>query len=218
MKHVISVFLVVLLCSCAVVDSSNFKYLDDDDLELHPLLIIGVDQDVEISLPKSLAAKIPDTLFMKPEGLELKYAYALKFPYEWLWGGPIHKDKGLYLFELGFTHDEGRRLLSEDVKSRVQSIKSQYEDLEQATWRHYVLKKFIGHGYQSKQGYQWVMENSPTVMQYHEVFYLPISDERELVVWFWYNEDWAKDHPEWYERRKALSRRILDTVKLSGPK
>ena len=26
-----------------------------------------------------------------------------------------------------------------------------------------------------------------------------------------------KDHPEWFERRKLLSRRILDTVKLLEP-
>jgi len=212
------VFLIGLLCSCAVVDSSSFKYLDDDDLELHPLLIIGADQDVEISLPKSLAAKIPDTLFIKPEGLELKYAYTLKFPYEWLWGGPIHKDKGLYLFELGFAYEKGRNLLSEDVESRIQSVKSHYENFEEGRWRDIVLKRSIAEGFQSRQGYQWVMENLPTVIQHHEVYSLPISDEHEFVVWFWYNEDWAKDHPEWYERRKALSRRILDTVKLSGPK
>ena len=217
MKNLLIVFLVLLLCCCSVVDSSSFNYLEDENLELHHLLIIGADQDVEILLPKSLSTNIPDTLFMKPEGLELSYSYAIKFPYEWQWGGPIHKNSGLYLFELGFTREKGRKLLNESFESRIQNIREKYSDIEQVAWREYVLKNYIVYKHQSKQGYQWVSQNLPTVMRHHELFSLPISDESELIVWFWYNEDWVKDHPEWYERRKALSRRILDTVRLSTP-
>ena len=184
---------------------------------MHPLLITGVDQDVEVLLPKSLSTKIPDTLYMKPEGLELTYSYAIKFPYEWQWGGPIHKDNGLYLFELGFKYKKGSKLLTKSYENRIRRVKNRYKNFEEGPWRDRVLDRSIATGYQSRQGYQWVLENLPTVMQYHEVFSLPISDERELIVWFWYNEDWVKDHPEWYERRKALSRRILDTVRLSTP-
>ena len=57
MKNIVLLCFVLLLGSCAVVDSSNFKYLDDENLELHPLLIIGAEQDVEISLPKKLQKK-----------------------------------------------------------------------------------------------------------------------------------------------------------------
>ena len=218
MKNMLVLILLVLCSSCAVVDSSDFKYLDDENLELKPLRIIGAEQDVEISLPKSLSYQLPDTLFVKPEGLELVYTRALIFPYEWLWGGPAHKDEGLYLFEMSFSLHEGRKLLSETPEERIRVVKRIYEDMDDGKWRDYVLKKMIVEKYESKQGYEWVMDNHPTVMKYHEYFRIPISDERELAVWFWYNEDWVKDHPEWYERRKALSRRILDSVVLSGSK
>jgi hypothetical protein len=179
--------------------------------------IVGVDKDIEISLPRSLAIQIPKTLEIQPESLTLTYQKALDFPYEWLWGGPIHKDKGLYLFELGFTYKPGKKLLSEDVQSRIQRFENYYKDWDEGSWKSYVLKHLNVEEYQSQQGYLWVMKNLPTVKPHHEVFYLPISEDRELIVLFWYNEDWAKDNPEWYERRKALSRRILDTVKLSEP-
>ena len=217
MKNGICIFLFLTLGSCVVVDSSDFRYLDDENLELNPMLITGPGRVIEISLPKSLATKLPDSVFMKPEGLELTYTKAMDFPYEWSWGGPIHKDEGLYLFELGFTYDKDRKLLFEDSESRIQYVKNHYEEFEEGSWRDYVLNKLSVEEYRSQQGYQWVVYNLPTVMQYHEVFQLPISNERQLVVWFWYNEDWVADHPEWFERRKALSRRILDTVKISDP-
>ena len=218
MKKIFLLFLLVLCSSCAVVDSSDFKYLDDENLELKPLHIFGAEQEVQISLPKSLSYRMPDSLFMKPEGLELVYTRALQFAYEWLWGGPAHEDRGLYIFELSFAKHAGRKLLSETPEERIRVVKRIYEDMDDGKWRDYVLKKMIVEKYESKQGYEWVMDNHPTVMKYHEYFRIPISDERELAVWFWYNEDWVKDHPEWYERRKALSRRILDSVVLSGSK
>jgi hypothetical protein len=89
--------------------------------------------------------------------------------------------------------------------------------MDEGKWREIVLKNLKIVEYESNQGIHWLLENLPTVMQHHEVFSVPISDEHELIVWFWYNEDWVKDHPEWYERRKALSRRILDSVRLSDP-
>jgi hypothetical protein len=218
MKSKFCILICLILGSCAVVDSSNFEYLDSKNLELHPILIIGAEQNVEISLPKSLATEISATQFIEHSKLKLSYTKVFDFPYEWLWGGPVHKDKGLYLFDLGFTYHPDRKLISEDVQTRAQTIKKRYEDFEKGSWRDYVLSNVVAEGYESKQGYQWVMENLPTVKQYHEVFNLPITNERQLVVWFWYNEDWVKDHPEWFKRRKALSRRILDTVKLSEPK
>ena len=217
MRYGIFACLFLVLSSCAVVDSSDFRYLDDENVELYPMLITGPGRIIEISLPKSLATDLPESILMKPEGLESTYTKALDFPYEWSWGGPAHEDKGLYLFELGFTYDKERKLLSEGVQSRIQNIRNHYEEFEEGTWRDYVLKKLLVEGYQSQQGYQWVVYNLPTVMRYHEMFQLPISNERQLVVWFWYNEDWVTDHPEWFERRKALSRRILDTIKLSEP-
>jgi len=200
-----------------VVDPSHFRYLDEDSLELNRVLITGAERDVEISLPRSLAMEISDTLIVDPASLGRQYTNVLKFPYEWLWGGPIHEDVGLYLFKLGFTYDEGRKLLSESVSSRIQTMTRYYEDFEEGSWRDYVLDNLVVEEYSSQQKYHWVMNNLPTVMRFHEVFHLPVSDERQLVVWFWYNEDWVKENPEWYERRKALSRRILDTVKLSEP-
>ncbi len=218
MKKLLCMFVGLLLISCSLVDSSSFKYLDDEDVELHSILITGTEQDVLISLPKALTAKLPDSLLMKPEGLELPYTKALDIPYEWLWGGPIHKDEGLYLFELAFSYHPGRHLLSESVEERKQNIRQHFEDFEEGKWRDVVLDRLIVEDYQSSQGYVWVMENVPTVMQYHEYFSLPISDERNLNVWFWYSQDWVPDHPDWYERRKALSRRILDSVRLIEPK
>ena len=96
-------------------------------------------------------------------------------------------------------------------------IRKHYEDFEPGRWRDVVLERLIVEDYQSKQGYIWVVENKPTVKSFHEQFKLPISDHRQLVVWFWYNEDWVEGHPGWLERRKALSRRILDSVRLSEP-
>jgi hypothetical protein len=216
-KHKICILMCLGLSSCAVVDSSNFKYLDEENLELSPVLIVGEVQNVEISLPKSLSIDMPKMLIVEPDRLQLTYTEVLDFPYEWLWGGPAHKDKGLYIFELGFTYNKGRKLLSEDVQTRVETIEKHFEEFEEGKWRDYVLENLIAEGYQSQQGYQWVKRNLPTVMRFHEVFNLPISNEHQLVVWFWYNEDWVKEHPDWFERRKALSRRILDTVKLTKP-
>ena len=217
MKYGVCVFLYLALSSCAVVDSSDFKYLDDENLELYPMLISGPGRIIEISLPKTLASELPDSIFMKPEGLELTYTKAMDFPYEWVWRGPTRKNRGLYLFELGFKYDKDRNLSSEDIQTRIQDVNSQYEDIENESWREYVLKNLYVEAYQSQQGFQWVVHNMPTVMGHHEICKLPISNKRQLVVWFWYNEDYVAEHPEWYERRKALSRRILDTVKLSEP-
>lgn len=218
MKYTISILVGLILSSCAVVDSSDFQYLDNENLELHPLLIIGAERTVHISLPKSLSTKIEDKLVIDPERLQLAYTKVLDFPYEWLWGGPAHKNKGLYLFELGFERRVGNVLLSESLSNRIQIHRDKYEAFDQGTWRELVLERLRISEYQSENNDTWLLENMPTVTPYHEVFSIPVSDERELVVWFWYNEDWAKDHPDWFERRKALSRRILDTVKLSEPK
>jgi hypothetical protein len=217
-KYKFCILISLMLSSCAVVDSSDFKYLDDEHLDLRPLLIIGAERTVEIALPKSLSTKIDETLFIQHERLELPYIKVLDFPYEWLWGGPAHKDKGLYLFELGFERRIGRALLSQDTSGRIQIHRERYENFDEGTWRDLVLERLRVVAYQSNNHNKWLLENMPTVTPYHEYFSIPVSDERELVIWFWYNEDWAKDHPEWFERRKALSRRILDTVKLSEPK
>jgi hypothetical protein len=218
MKYKFCILISLMLGSCAVVDSSDFKYLDDEHLDLHPLLIIGAERTVEISLPKSLSTKIDDTLFIDREMLDLPYTKVLDFPYEWLWGGPAHKNKGLYLFELGFERRIGSALLSESLSNRIQIHTDKYEAFDEGTWRELVLERLNINEYQSDNDNTWLLENMPTVTPYHEVFSTPVSDERELVIWFWCNEDWVKDHPEWFKRRKALSRRILDTVKLSVPK
>jgi hypothetical protein len=216
-KRKICILMCLGLSNCAVVDSSNFEYLDEDNLELQSVLIVGADQNVEISIPKSLSIDIPKTLLVESERLELPYTKALDFPYEWLWGGPAHKDKGLYLFELAFLRENSGRALSESVEDRIRNVRMRYENFDEGKWRDYVLAELVVQEYESKQGYWWVMENKPTIMKHHEQYVLPISDEHQLVIWFWYNEDWVKDHPDWFERRKALSRRIIDTVKLTKP-
>jgi hypothetical protein len=200
-----------------VVDSSHFKYLDDETLELRPLQITGVEREIEIGLPRSLANELPDKILVKPSSLNLPYTKILDFPYEWLWGGPAHKDEGLYLFELAFYFDPDGRFFSGGTAGRAKAVENRYKNFEEGTWRDYVLEKLLVEEYRSTQGYRWIVENKPTVKQFHEQFTLPVSDKRLLIVWFWYNEDWVKDHPEWYERRKALSRRILDSVRLSDP-
>jgi hypothetical protein len=218
MKYKMCVLLSLILGGCTVVDSRNFKYLDEENLELIPLQIIGAEQRIEISLPKSLAIEVPDRLVINPEALEQPYTKLLDFPYEWLWGGPARKDQGLYLFKLALHYEQEEEFLSRNVDARISATRRHYEGFEQGQWRDYVIEQLAVKAYQSKRGYWWVMENKPTVKRHHEKFTLPIAEERQLVVWFWYNEDWVKDHPEWFKRRKALSRRILDTVKLSVPK
>ena len=217
MKLKFYIVMSLMICSCTVVDPSHFEYLDSESLEFSPRLIKGAEKNVEISLPESQATEIPSVLIVKPEELELPFFRVLDFPYEWLWGGPIHKDRGLYLFTLAFSRQNVEDFRSNAVDDRIRAIERYYENFEEGQWRDYVLDNLVVDTYRSKQGYWWVMENKPTVMQHHEKFFLPISDKHQLVVWFWYNEDWVKDNPEWYERRKALSRRILDTVKLSEP-
>jgi hypothetical protein len=196
---------------------SHFEYLDDEDLELKPLFVSGADQEIEIWLPRSLAEEIPESTFIEPDGLELPYLRILKFPYEWQWGGPGRKGTGLYLFEFGIERLTDGALLSKSIDERTKIHRKGYEAMDEGKWREIVLKNLKIVEYESNQGIHWLLENLPTVMQHHEVFSVPISDEHELIVWFWYNEDWVKDHPEWYERRKALSRRILDSVRLSDP-
>lgn len=213
-----------LLTGCAVFDAADFKYLDNENQEMHTVLVTGAEQVVEISLPKSRTVRLPDTLFMKPSGLQLGYVAAFSFPYEQLWGGPLRKNKMLYWFSMGFMSSrdgriplKGGPMLSEDVEIRMGAVTKYYEDFDEGVWRDVVLERLVVEKYISPRGYEWVMENAPTTRRHREHFTLPISDERELAIAFWYNEDWAKDHPEWYERRKALSRRILDSVKLSSP-
>jgi len=207
-----------LLAGCAVFDSADFKYLDNENQEMHTVLVTGAEQVVEISLPKSRTVRLPDTLFMKPSGLQLGYVAAFSFPYEQLWSGPLRKNKMLYWFSMEFMSSEGRHMLSEDVGTRMRVVTEFYEEFDASVWRDVVLERLVVEKYDSAQGYEWVMENAPTTRRHREHFTLPISDERELAIAFWYNDDWAKDHTEWYERRKALSRRILDSVKLSAPK
>ena len=209
--------MIIVLAGCMVVDPSHFKYLDNEDLEFQPLLIIGAEQDVEISLPTSLATTLPDTLFVKPDSLELAYIKVLGFPYEWHWGGPIHEDKQLYFFELGFHRRVDQALMDLDFEERTRLHRQRYESFENGKWRDIVLERLSIVEHRSSQGYTWLLENMPSVIPHHEVFSLPTSNEWELVIRFWYNEDWVKDHPEWFERRKLLSRRILDTVKLLKP-
>lgn len=217
MRTMTLLILVFLLQACMAVFPSHFEYLDDENLELKPLFISGAEQDVEIWLPMSLAEKIPESILIKPSGLELPYLRVLRFPYEWQWGGPGRKGTGLYLFDLGFERRVESNLLDKTTDEKIQLHREVYEALDEGKWRDYVLERLMVVEYESNQGIRWLVDNSPTVMQHHEVFSVPISDEHELIVWFWYNEDWVKDHPEWYERRKALSRRILDSVRLSDP-
>ncbi len=105
--------------ACTGVASPGFDYLDDENLKLHSLLIIGAQQDVEISLPSNLLTRLPDTLFMQSEGFKLPYTKALEVPYEWQWSGSNDPDDRLYLFELAFSFSAGRRLLSESIAARV---------------------------------------------------------------------------------------------------
>lgn len=204
----------VFVSACTVVDSSGFDYLDDESLKLHPLLIIGAEQDVEISLPSNLLTRLPNTLFMQSDGLKLPYTKALDIPFEWQWSGSNDPDDRLYLFELAFSFTAGRRLLSESVAARVEQEKNPYAGFEADPWHDYVLKKTQVSAYQSAQGYQWVMKKLPLAEREHESFSLPISDQHQLLVWFWYNTEWLDAHPGWFERRQALSRRILDSVRL----
>jgi hypothetical protein len=204
-----------MFAGCTVVSGGDFSYLDEQDTEMHPVLIMGSGKNIEISLPRSLDTEIPETLWIKPEGLFQQYAPALLIPYEWSETGSDRMDEAYFSVEVGIAYSEGKQIISDGLDVRVQLLRGSYESLEPGPWRDRVLDRMKLEEYRSGQGYQWLMSNLPTIKPFHENFRTPISEQRELVVWFWYSEDHVEDHPQWHLQRMSLARRILDTVRIS---
>ncbi len=180
------------------------------------MLVIGAERDVKISLPRGLVSRFPATLFVQPEGLQLSYSKVMGIRYEWQWRSPVHQNEGLYSFELAFRFPAGRRSPSTGTVGRVNTPMKEYTRIKFGPWPDDAVTKDLAVSHQSKQGYQWTVESAPANWHIQDTFSLPVSSERQLVIRFSYDKDWAEGHPVWYQRRKVLSGRILDSVGLIG--
>lgn len=142
------------------------------------------------------------------------------FDWERYWGGYFSEDQRNYALSLSveFAGDDVE-LLDETIVERQERRKQDYlslfkdSDPEYAQWKRDMFK--IGR-YKSSQGYVWTVENWPPRVLSFETFVIPISDRHEITFDFYYRmENGEPQNSEaWYERRKAISRKILDTVRI----
>ena len=144
------------------------------------------------------------------------------FDWEYYWGGFLKESLVDYTFRVRVHHvGIGANLLGMDAQARMDRVYRYFEKLygpdknDRAT--RFFFDRFHIEPYQSQQGYLWTVENKPSVVQQQEYFRLPITDEHEMIFWFYYRWEVAggRGDPAWLERRKALSRQILDTVRIS---
>ncbi len=143
------------------------------------------------------------------------------FDWERRWGGFFKRDVTDYSLRVYVTlTDESYKLLDKSVHQRMEAVReyfmARFSTPVTIGNRDFFFEKFKIEPYHSSQPYVWTKENAPTVVKEHEDFRLPISDNRELIFSFYYRMEvkGPKKSQEWLERRKALSRKILDTVRI----
>ncbi len=143
------------------------------------------------------------------------------FDWERRWGGFFKKDVTDYSLSVHVRHVDDAQLLNLSVAERIERIRDQYKQFyaehdSVPAAKEYFFEQFKVEPYVSSQGFEWVWENKPNIVKESINFLLPISDDRELLFWFYYRMEvkGPKKSPEWLERRKALSRKILDTVRI----
>ena len=137
--------------------------------------------------------------------------------------GPVTADYKLRVFILSYQDDT--KLLDLDIHQRIAKTTADHwetyagadQNLDIKYWRDLFFGKYQIQPYESSQSLLWTLENRPILVREHEYFRIPISDHHELVFWFWYHwqEEGGRTDPAWLERRKDLSRKILDTVEIS---
>ena len=144
------------------------------------------------------------------------------FDWERYWGGFFKKSLVDYSLRVRVNYiGQDAHLLAMDTQGRIDRVYQHFEGLyapiKNQRAKDFFFNRFHIEPYQSQQGYVWTVENSPTVVQQQEYFRLPITDQHEMVFWFYYRweDGGGRGDPAWLERRKALSRQILDSVRIS---
>lgn len=142
------------------------------------------------------------------------------FFWERYWGGYFRPDvDNYYLVVRVWHHDRAPSLFDLTPAQRkerlVQDHNDGFDDSEYGQWSKSVFNVEL---HESSQGYIWTNESSPARVKYSEEFKIPITVRHELEFDFYYrmDDDEGKSNTkDWYERRKALSRKILDTVRIT---
>lgn len=241
MKTRLPMLLGLLVTSCAVLQSTPWDWLDDPEQQAwRGIEIEGYERTIGFSVPDK-AGKGGQHVIRWPEpedGLAEQaigvghdpenraWHQLIKFSWEWFWGGPLKEDEIFYTLTVAVQHrDQLDGLLDLTIGERIQKEidfqNAMYDEVEKhgqpLLGREWFFERYEIEPFRSKQNYQWFKENIPQLVKEHERFVLPISDRHELVFWFWYHwqEDGGKTDPAWLERRKRLSRQILDTVEIT---
>jgi hypothetical protein len=141
------------------------------------------------------------------------------FEWERYWGGFFKKDVADFTFNVFISYlGEDTNLLNLNVEGRIKRVEDYFHGRFSSERNHdWFFERFRIEPYESAQNYVWTLENSPTVVKEQDFFRLPLTQDHELVFWFYYRWEvqGGKGDPAWLERRRELSRKILDTVRIT---
>jgi hypothetical protein len=211
-----------------------WSWLDDTEQQYWSnITISGYGRMIEFSIPDRAKKRGSHVIRMpalnkgeKDQHIEVSPDYLLHpgnriaaYVWERYWGGFFKEDVTDYTFDVyvGYV-GEDVDLLDLNVDDRIQRIKDYYHGRFNSERNHdWFFDRFRIDPYKSAQSYFWTQENSPTVLKEHETFRLPISQHHELLFTFYYRQELqgGKGDPAWLERRRHLSRKILDTVRIT---
>ena len=241
MKRVAAVLVATQLTSCAAMTADPWSWMDNpSEQSWDKVTIIGYGREIQFRIPDRLhrggthvirGPQLQDgardqVIEIPPEAQFAPALEIVQFNWERYWGGFVYSDKTYYKFRVYVNYyDDKPKLLKRDVNSRIDRIQDEfdrsqggpYESNVQAKLAEFFYDRIYLEPYQSAQPYVWTLENQPLLLREHEYFRLPISDNHELIFWFWYHwvDEGGKTDPDWLEQRRALSRKILDTVTIS---
>jgi len=148
---------------------------------------------------------------------------AIKFDWERRWGGFGKETWTDFFLDVRVLY-KGKeyRLLNQTLEQRMQRVVDYYssyysDDSDSIERKTAFFEDFVIQPYESSQSYVWTLENDPDGWKIQETYRLPVSQDHEVSFWFYYRWEMGggKDDPEWLARRKELSRKILDTVKIT---
>ncbi len=236
MKIICSVLVSALLLSPSMVQAEPWSWLDKPDKqEWSEITINGYERQVVFSIPDkakwgSTVIRVPvlerghkDQVVDVPVSATAKFSHrVIGFDWERRWGGFFKKDVTDYsLRVIVITGESEANLLEQDLAERMERIRQSYKKIYDESpgvseGEKFFFESYLIEPYESSQGYEWTRENNPTIVKESIDYRLPISENRELLFWFYYRMEvkGPKKSPEWLERRKALSRKILDTVRI----
>lgn len=232
-------FAVVLVGAIAVAGCKTIQnpwaWVDEPENQAwKPVTIELLGRTVTFSVPDSDSRHGTNTIMVFSEGVEEREGQIwvpnssasapvsgiAGFYWERYWGGYFRPDVDNYFLVVRvWHHDRAPSLFDLTPTQRkvrlVEEHNDGFDDSEYGQWRKSGFKVDL---HASSQGYIWTNESSPARVKYSEEFKIPITVRHELEFDFYYrmdDEEGESNTEEWYERRKALSRKILDTVKIS---